>query len=51
MRERMALVGGDLSVEGQPGEGTTIAARVPLRTVRPPVPQPGPDGEVLTDDR
>lgn len=51
MRERMALVGGDLSVEGEPGEGTTIAARLPLRTVRPPTPEQAPDRGVVTDGR
>jgi two-component system, NarL family, sensor histidine kinase DevS len=30
MRERVALVGGRLSVESEPGAGTTIAAEVPL---------------------
>jgi signal transduction histidine kinase len=29
MRERIALVGGRLSVEPRPGEGTTIAVEVP----------------------
>lgn len=51
MRERMALVGGDLSVEGEPGEGTTIAARLPLRTVRPPTPEQAPDRGVVADGR
>ena len=31
MRERMQGVGGELVVESAPGDGTTIAARVPLR--------------------
>lgn len=35
MRERVALLGGELTIEAEPGEGTTIAARVPL---------PPPDG-------
>jgi two-component system, NarL family, sensor histidine kinase DevS len=30
MRERMALVGGRLSVESAPGSGTTLAAEIPL---------------------
>lgn len=30
MRERVALVGGNLTVESSPGHGTTIIARVPL---------------------
>lgn len=33
MRERANLLGGDLSLESQPGEGTTIFARVPLYAV------------------
>jgi PAS domain S-box-containing protein len=33
MHERMELVGGTLSIESQPGMGTTIYARVPLRDV------------------
>jgi PAS domain S-box-containing protein len=32
MRERLQLVHGDLSVKSQPGAGTTIHARVPLKT-------------------
>jgi PAS domain S-box-containing protein len=32
MRERLKLVGGTLSIESQPGRGTTIVARVPLST-------------------
>ncbi len=31
MRERATLVGGSLEIESQPGEGTTIFARVPVR--------------------
>ena len=30
MRERVALVGGTLTVESDPGRGTTVIARVPL---------------------
>ena len=32
MRERLQLVHGELSVKSQPGAGTTIRARVPLKT-------------------
>ena len=32
MRERLQLVQGELSVKSQPGAGTTIRARVPLKT-------------------
>ncbi|MEU6861144.1 sensor histidine kinase [Glycomyces sp. NPDC046736] len=32
LRERLARVGGDLTVESRPGEGTTVAATVPLTT-------------------
>ena len=32
MRERATGVGGMLSVQSAPGQGTTITARVPLRT-------------------
>jgi signal transduction histidine kinase len=31
MRERVALLGGRLTVEASAGAGTTIAAEVPLR--------------------
>ncbi len=31
MRERMQLVGGEISIQSQPGGGTTIHARVPFR--------------------
>jgi signal transduction histidine kinase len=30
MRERAALVGGSVTIESTPGEGTTIYVRVPL---------------------
>ena len=32
MRERMELVGGELTIDSTPGRGTTVIARVPLRT-------------------
>jgi signal transduction histidine kinase len=32
MRERIALIGGTLSVESAPGEGTTISAFAPVGT-------------------
>jgi signal transduction histidine kinase len=32
MRERMRLVSGVMSIKSQPGSGTTIHARVPLKT-------------------
>jgi PAS domain S-box-containing protein len=35
MRERMHLVDGEFSIESQPGRGTTIFARVPLKAERP----------------
>jgi signal transduction histidine kinase len=31
MRERLALVGGTLTVESEPGHGTTVFARIPLK--------------------
>ena len=31
VRERAGALGGDLSVTGEPGRGTTVLARVPLR--------------------
>jgi PAS domain S-box-containing protein len=31
MQERALLVGGRVSIEGRPGEGTTVTARIPLR--------------------
>ncbi len=34
MRERMHLIGGEFSVESQPGRGTRITAWVPLKTER-----------------
>jgi signal transduction histidine kinase len=32
MRERLHLVGGSLTIESSPGQGTTVLARVPLFT-------------------
>jgi signal transduction histidine kinase len=40
MRERAALVGGDLEVESTPGGGTTVFVRIPLR----------PDARAMIDD-
>jgi PAS domain S-box-containing protein len=34
MRERLALVGGALVVESEPGKGTTVFARIPLAAAR-----------------
>ena len=34
MRERIQLLGGELHLEGQPGHGTTVTARLPLRASR-----------------
>jgi signal transduction histidine kinase len=38
MRERMMLVGGELSVSSRSGQGTTITARAPLtaKEILPP---------------
>jgi signal transduction histidine kinase len=30
MRERVLIMGGQLSLESEPGEGTTLSVRVPL---------------------
>jgi len=37
MKERVVLLGGTLAVKGQPGEGTTLAIRMPLEVGRSPV--------------
>jgi signal transduction histidine kinase len=34
MRERMALIGGELEVQSKPGHGTTVTAHVPLAEMR-----------------
>jgi signal transduction histidine kinase len=31
MRERIAMLGGHLEIDSQPGRGTRIVARIPLR--------------------
>jgi signal transduction histidine kinase len=31
MQERALLVGGDLTIQGRPNEGTTVTARIPIR--------------------
>ncbi|MBW1600690.1 sensor histidine kinase [Streptomyces sp. JJ66] len=38
MRERIAELGGSLSVESAPGEGTAVAAALPLRVAAPVLP-------------
>ena len=38
MRERVEALGGTLSVEGVPGEGTTVAAQLPIEPMAPPIP-------------
>ncbi len=35
MRERIALIGGELDFDSQPGAGVTVAARIPVQR-RPP---------------
>ena len=46
MRERIALLGGELDFDSRPGAGTTVAARIPVqrrppeRSARTPDPQP-----------
>jgi two-component system sensor histidine kinase NreB len=32
MRERASLVGGEISITSEPGSGTTVKLRMPLRT-------------------
>jgi len=34
MQERLALVGGKLSIESRPGSGTKLVAEVPLPRIR-----------------
>jgi signal transduction histidine kinase len=36
MRERAMLIGGDISLHGRPGQGTTVTLRVPLPAARAP---------------
>jgi signal transduction histidine kinase len=49
MRERMLGVGGDLVVESAPGDGTTVAARIPLPG-RDGLRQSGQGGRGKTDE-
>ena len=35
MADRLAAIGGTLEVRSAPGEGTTVAGRVPARPIRP----------------
>jgi signal transduction histidine kinase len=43
MEERMLLVGGSLTIESRPGEGTTVLARLPFTTS----PTPPPEGPLV----
>jgi signal transduction histidine kinase len=42
MRERAMLIGGDVTLTGAPGKGTTVTARAPLRA-EPAAREPAPD--------
>lgn len=47
MRERLEMIGGQFAIESQPGEGTTVTARIPLGNRRGdtndlPLPRRGP---------
>jgi PAS domain S-box-containing protein len=46
MRERMRAMGGVLTVESRPGEGTTVKASMPLRDLDPPTLPDLPSGEL-----
>jgi signal transduction histidine kinase len=35
MRERLRLINGEFTIRSQPGQGTTITARVPIVTASP----------------
>jgi PAS domain S-box-containing protein len=39
MRERALLLGGDVTIQGQPGQGTTVMLQVPLEQGRPIAPR------------
>jgi hypothetical protein len=40
MRDRLAAVGGALSIVASPGRGTRVTGTIPLPVVRPPAPAP-----------
>jgi signal transduction histidine kinase len=46
MRERARLIGADLAIESQPGAGTTVRLRIPLRAQTGSLEGLGPDAEV-----
>jgi len=43
MRERVALLGGELEIESSPGQGTTLFVRVPASAAEPATPSREPD--------
>ena len=49
MRERLALLNGELTISSAPGDGTRLVARIPVRrserdATAPPQPDPQPLG-------
>jgi signal transduction histidine kinase len=38
MRERVRLLAGELTIDGAPGQGTTVLVRIPVKSQAPPPP-------------